>query len=81
VVDGWPLIGEPDQVVGPIVPIQRKRIGRFGYPAMVLGRSQFVDFGSSFGQGFSEPKGKNDMSLLAACSGTFFWHETKAKAT
>ncbi len=56
-VDARPLIGELDQVVGPIVPIQRKGIGRFGYPAMVLGRSQFVDFGSSFGQGFSEPKG------------------------
>jgi hypothetical protein len=75
------LIGEADQDVGLIVPIQRKGIGRFGYPAMVLGRSQFVDFGSSFGQGFSEPKGENDMFLLTACSGTFFWHETKAKAT
>ncbi len=45
-VDGWPLIGEPNQVVGPIVPIQRKRIGRFGYPALVLGRTPFLDFGS-----------------------------------
>ena len=80
-VDGWPLIGEPDQVVGPIVPIQRKSIGRFGYRSLVLDRTPFLDLGSSFGQGFSEPKGKNDMSLLAACSGTFFWHETNPKAT
>ena len=80
-VDGWPLIDETDYVVGPIVPIQRKRIGRFVYPALMLGRTQFLDFGLSFGQGFSEPKGKNDMSLLAACSGTFFWHETNPKAT
>ena len=56
-VDGCPLIGEPDQVVGPIVPIQRKRIGRFGYPALVLVRTPFLDFGSSFSQGFSVPKG------------------------
>ena len=45
-VDGWPLIGEPEQVVGPIVPIQRKRIGRYGYRALVLGRTSFLDFGS-----------------------------------
>ncbi len=77
-VDGWPLIEETDYVVGPIVPIQRKSLGRFGYPALVLGRTPFLDFGSSFGQGFSEPKWENDMSLLAACSGSFFWHETKA---
>ena len=51
-VDGWPLIEETDYVVGPIVPIQRNRIGRLGYPALVLGRTPFLDFGSSFGQGF-----------------------------
>ncbi len=56
-VDGWPLIEETDYVVGPIVPIQRKVIGRFGYPAMVLGRTPFLDFGSSFGQGYFAPKG------------------------
>ncbi len=57
VVDCWPLIGEPDQVVGPIVPIHRKRIGRFGYRALVMGRTPCLDFGSYFGQGFSVPKG------------------------
>ena len=58
VVDGWPLIGEPDQVVGPIVPIHRKRIGRFSYCVLVMGRTPFLDFGSSFGQGFSVSKGR-----------------------
>jgi hypothetical protein len=57
VVDGWPLIEETDYVVGPIVPIQRNRIGRLGYPALVLGRTPFLDFGSSFGQGYFAPKG------------------------
>ena len=56
-VDGWPLIEETDYVVGPIVPIQRKSIGPFGYPALVLGRTPFLDFGSSFGQGYFAPKG------------------------
>jgi hypothetical protein len=58
VVDGWPLIGEPDQVVGPIVPIQRKRTGRFGYRALVLGRTQFLDFGSFSVKDFPSPRGK-----------------------
>jgi hypothetical protein len=58
VVDGWPLIEETDYVVGPIVPIQRKWIGPFGYPALVLGRNPFLDFGSFSVKDFPSPRGK-----------------------
>ncbi len=58
VVDGWPLIGEPDQVVGPIVPIQRKWIGRFGYCSLVMGRTPSLDFGSFWSRIFRAQVGK-----------------------
>ncbi len=80
-VDGWPLIGEPDQVVGPIVPIQRNRIGRFRYRALVMGRTPCLNFGSFSVKDFPSQRGENDMSLLAAFFGIYFWQENKAKAT
>jgi hypothetical protein len=45
-------------VVGSIVPIQRKRIGRFGYRALVLGQTPFLDFGSFSVKDFPSPRGK-----------------------
>lgn len=62
-VDGWPLIEDTDYVVGPIVPIQRKRIGRFGYRALVLGRTPFLDFGSFWSRIFRAQGGKRYVSF------------------